>query len=116
MVDGGPPQVAGARHAMDELDHVLALLRERGFLVFVVNGGGVEFVRAAAEELYGVPPENVVGSAVQLAWLSQRHRTLSVPEDAAIVLVHALNPFGFAWRRRWNENKVDLNRNFLDDR
>ena len=39
-----------------------------------------------------------------------------MPEDVAIVLVHALNPFGFAWRRRWNENNVDLNRNFLDDR
>jgi hypothetical protein len=28
-------------------------------------------------------------------------------------LIHALNPFGFAWRRRFNEENVDLNRNFL---
>ena len=31
----------------------------------------------------------------------------------ALVFVHAINPHGFAWRRRWNENNVDLNRNFL---
>lgn len=30
-----------------------------------------------------------------------------------IVLVHAVNPFGFLNNRRWNENGVDLNRNFL---
>jgi hypothetical protein len=29
------------------------------------------------------------------------------------LFLHALNPFGFAWRRRWNEHNVDLNRNFL---
>jgi hypothetical protein len=28
-------------------------------------------------------------------------------------LIHGINPFGFAWRRRFNENNVDLNRNFL---
>ena len=32
----------------------------------------------------------------------------------ALVFVHAINPHGFAWRRRWNENNVDLNRNFLE--
>jgi hypothetical protein len=31
-----------------------------------------------------------------------------------VVLVHALNPYGFAWLRRVNENNVDLNRNFRD--
>ena len=34
-------------------------------------------------------------------------------EDAAIVLVHVLNPYGMAWLRRFNEHNVDLNRNFL---
>jgi hypothetical protein len=32
----------------------------------------------------------------------------------AILLVHAINPFGFAWIRRVNEDNVDLNRNFID--
>ncbi len=62
---------------------LLALLRERGFLVFVVTGGGVEFVRAAAEELYGVPPENVVGSAVQLAFERRNGRVVLVRQAAA---------------------------------
>jgi hypothetical protein len=31
----------------------------------------------------------------------------------AVLLVHTLNPFGFAWGRRFNEDNVDLNRNFL---
>lgn len=60
--------------------------------------------------LHGV--EGLFGSAVQLAWLSSR----DVPPDVRIVLVHALNPFGFAWRRRANEHNVDLNRNFVTDR
>jgi hypothetical protein len=33
-----------------------------------------------------------------------------------VVLVHGLNPYGFAWLRRSNEHNVDLNRNFLGDR
>ena len=33
----------------------------------------------------------------------------------ALVLLHALNPFGVAWVRRANEENVDLNRNFLDE-
>ena len=39
------------------------LLRAHGFRVFIVTGGGVEFVRRSARELYGVEPDDVVGSA-----------------------------------------------------
>ena len=45
---------------------LMDLLRARGFRVFIVTGGGVEFVRAVGEELYGVAPDDVVGSAVQV--------------------------------------------------
>ncbi|GGJ07405.1 HAD family hydrolase [Neoroseomonas lacus] len=41
---------------------VLAFLRANGFLIFIVSGGGVEFIRAFAERVYGVPPHQVVGS------------------------------------------------------
>ena len=34
--------------------------------------------------------------------------------DTAILLIHAINPSGFAWVRRVNEDNVDLNRNFVD--
>ena len=58
--------------------------------------------------LHGV--EAFAGSAIQLQRLEEGFPKL--PEDAAIVLVHVLNPYGMAWRRRFNENNVDLNCNF----
>ena len=42
---------------------VLAYLRANGFKTFIVSGGGVEFMRAFAEETYGIPPEQIVGSS-----------------------------------------------------
>ena len=39
-------------------------LRRREFTVCVVTGGGTEFVRAVSQDLYGVPPQNVVGSLI----------------------------------------------------
>jgi phosphoserine phosphatase len=41
---------------------VLAYLRANGFKTFIVSGGGAEFMRAFAEEVYGIPPEQVIGS------------------------------------------------------
>jgi phosphoglycolate phosphatase-like HAD superfamily hydrolase len=42
---------------------LLAYLRRNGFKTFIVSGGGVEFIRTFAEEAYGIPPEQVVGSS-----------------------------------------------------
>ncbi len=55
--------------------------------------------------------EGLAGSGLQVA---QVHAGLRPPpgSDLAIVLVHALNPFGVAFKRRVNEDSVDLNRNF----
>jgi phosphoserine phosphatase len=44
---------------------LIAYLRASGFKVFIVTGGGIEFVRAVAEELYGVSPERVIGSSTK---------------------------------------------------
>jgi len=44
---------------------VLAYLRANGFKTYIVSGGGIEFMRAWAERVYGVPPEQVVGSSVK---------------------------------------------------
>jgi phosphoglycolate phosphatase-like HAD superfamily hydrolase len=41
---------------------LLAYLRANGFKTFIVSGGGVEFMRVFAEEIYGIPPEQIVGS------------------------------------------------------
>jgi phosphoserine phosphatase len=46
---------------------VLAFLRARGFTTFIVSGGGVEFVRAFSDEVYGIPPQQVVGSTFAIA-------------------------------------------------
>jgi Protein of unknown function (DUF2817) len=54
--------------------------------------------------------EGFIGSAVQCAVLAQ----VDVPDHqhAAVVFVHAVNPWGMAWSRRQNEHNVDLNRNW----
>ena len=44
---------------------VLAYLRANGFKTFAVSGGGIEFMRPWMEQVYGIPPEQVVGSSVQ---------------------------------------------------
>jgi hypothetical protein len=43
---------------------LLAYLRANGFKTFIVSGGGIEFMRPWAEKVYGIPPEQVVGSSV----------------------------------------------------
>ena len=45
---------------------LLDYLRANDFKTFIVTGGGIEFVRAFAEQRYGVPPEQVVGSSAKL--------------------------------------------------
>lgn len=56
--------------------------------------------------------EGPAGSAIQTAWLATQKAVL--PDDIAIVYVHAINPYGFAYETRTTENNVDLNRNFVD--
>jgi phosphoserine phosphatase len=43
---------------------VLSYLRANGFKTYIVSGGGVEFMRVFAEQVYGVPPEQVIGSSI----------------------------------------------------
>jgi hypothetical protein len=42
----------------------MAYLRANGFRVYIVSGGGQEFIRAYGDDVYGVPPEQVVGSSI----------------------------------------------------
>jgi hypothetical protein len=44
---------------------VLAYLRANGFRTYIVSGGGIEFLRVFAEERYGIPPEQVIGSSIR---------------------------------------------------
>jgi phosphoserine phosphatase len=58
--NSGRPYTEMVYQPMIEL---LAYLRTNGFKTFIVSGGGVEFMRAFAEKVYGIPPEQVIGSA-----------------------------------------------------
>jgi phosphoserine phosphatase len=44
---------------------LLAYLRAHGFKVYIVSGGGIEFMRPWTEEVYGIPVEQVVGSSIK---------------------------------------------------
>lgn len=49
---------------------LLEVLRAHGFTTFIATGSGTEFVRSVSDELYGVPPEGVVGSLIQYEYLT----------------------------------------------
>jgi phosphoserine phosphatase len=44
---------------------LLAYLQEKEFKTYIISGGGIEFMRAWAEPVYGIPPEQVVGSSIK---------------------------------------------------
>ena len=59
--------------------------------------------------------EGFLGAAVQLRAMERLARR-GLPDGTGIVMVHAVNPWGFAHLRRVDENNVDVNRNFVDAR
>ncbi len=58
--------------------------------------------------------EGYSGSGCHTAWLARGCFDRQIGDDTAVLFIHAINPFGFAWGRRTNEDNVDLNRNFID--
>ncbi len=48
------------------MGELLTYLRENGFKTYIVSGGGVEFMRPWTETVYGIPPEQVVGSSIKV--------------------------------------------------
>lgn len=72
-----------------------------------IGSPDAENVLVHSSGLHGV--EGFLGSALQLQLLSQPPR---MPPNAAVIVIHVINPYGMAWIRRANENNVDLNRNF----
>ena len=47
---------------------LLSYLRDHGFKTFIVSGGGAEFMRVFAEKVYGIPPQQVIGSTIKLKY------------------------------------------------
>ena len=58
--------------------------------------------------------EGYCGSGCQISWLENRHYHRDASPDTAALIIHAINPHGFAHGRRVTEDNVDLNRNFVD--
>ena len=56
--------------------------------------------------------EGYPGSAIQLSIMDKLAKSEPF-DDHGVIFIHAVNPYGMAWWRRFNENNVDLNRNFL---
>jgi hypothetical protein len=57
--------------------------------------------------------EGHCGSGAQIDWL-RRGEAARLGPKLAVAVVHAINPYGFAWSRRVTHENVDLNRNFID--
>lgn len=61
---------------------LLDYLRQNGYRTFIVSGGGVEFMRAWAEPVYGIPPEQMVGSSVETVYEMQDGRGVLVQKPS----------------------------------
>ena len=61
---------------------LLAYLRANGFKTFIVSGGGIDFMRVFAERVYGIPPEQVIGSSGKLGFdlRDGKPRLMKLPE------------------------------------
>ena len=68
-------------------------------------------VLVVSSGIHGV--EGIFGSALQVQFARSALGQAEVLGPSGVLLIHALNPYGFAWLRRANEDNVDLNRNFL---
>jgi hypothetical protein len=79
--------------------------------VAFIGSESPEWTLMVTSGLHGV--EGFFGSAIQLALLAQFGSGRALPSNGRIVLVHAINPYGFHFLRRTNEENIDLNRNFL---
>jgi hypothetical protein len=51
---------------------LLAYLRANGFKTFIVSGGGIEFMRPWSQQVYGIPPDQVVGSSIKTRFQMQQ--------------------------------------------
>jgi hypothetical protein len=72
---------------------------------------GAESVLVMISGTHGV--EGFCGSGAQIDWL-RRGQAADLPEGLAVLMIHAINPYGFAWLRRVTHENVDLNRNWID--
>jgi phosphoglycolate phosphatase-like HAD superfamily hydrolase len=61
---------------------LLEYLRSNGYKTFIVSGGGIDFIRVWAEEAYGIPPYQVVGSSLKAEYkeIDGKNQVVKLPE------------------------------------
>lgn len=103
------------RLSVDSVAHPLSGPEQESLSTDVVTLGNPEAPNQLllCSGTHGV--EGFCGSACQLQWLSGE-AVKELPPTICITIIHAINPFGFVWLRRVNEDNIDLNRNFIDFR
>ncbi len=74
------------------------------------NGRNTGEILVLSSGTHGI--EGYCGSFVQCALLDSG-LAKRISEQCSLMMIHGVNPYGFAWQRRVNENNVDLNRNFI---
>jgi phosphoglycolate phosphatase-like HAD superfamily hydrolase len=65
---------------------LLTYLRANGFKTFIVSGGGIDFMRPVTEKLYGIPPEQVIGTTDKLKFELREGKAVLVREPAVLLL------------------------------
>jgi len=74
---------------------LLSYLRAHGFKTYIVSGGGIEFMRPWTEKVYGIPPEQVVGSRGKLRFEMRGERSVIIKlPEIDLVDDHAGKPVG----------------------
>lgn len=105
----GVAAAAGATLSSHRID---AQCREELAIDIAIIGADTAPTVVTSSGVHGV--EGFFGSAIQHAILDRLRQTGSEP-NIRHVLIHGVNPFGFSRLRRFNEDNVDLNRNFLEN-
>ncbi|MFE8595925.1 HAD family hydrolase [Archangium violaceum] len=79
----GVPYTQLAYKPMVEL---LEYLRANGFRTYISSGGGIDFMRAVSQQMYGIPPEQVIGSSLKKEFKDQGGRSVlwRKPEPGAV--------------------------------
>ena len=79
-------QRAYAELVFQPMLEVLDYLRAHGFATYIVSGGGIDFLRVFAEEVYGIPPEQVIGTRLKATY-ELRDGTPAIVKQAEIAFI-----------------------------
>lgn len=65
---------------------LMRYLRANGYKTYIVTGGGQEFVRSYAQQVYGIPPEQIIGSALKTHYQYNKHKKSVLLKTSKLLL------------------------------